>query len=73
VVLQLVTIVNCAGPITQDAANFERLEQLYRAFLRTTIAAYGARRRRAPAAAPRGGAKAGPRVAIRPTKSRSTR
>jgi AcrR family transcriptional regulator len=73
VVLQLVTIVNCAGPITQDAATFERLEQLYRAFLRTTIAAYGARRRRAPAAAPRGGAKAGPRVAVRPMKSRSTR
>lgn len=42
VVVQIVAIVNCAGPITQDAESFDRLEQLYRAFLRTTMAAYGA-------------------------------
>jgi TetR/AcrR family transcriptional repressor of nem operon len=46
VVVQLVGIVNSAGPITQDAANFDRLEQLYRAVLNTTMAAYGAAARR---------------------------
>lgn len=42
VVVQIVAIVNSAGPITQDAESFDRLEQLYRAFLTTTMAAYGA-------------------------------
>lgn len=45
-VLQLVSIVNSAGPITQDAASFDQLERIYRAFLRTAIAAYGERERR---------------------------
>lgn len=36
----LVSIANSAGPITQDAGNFERLAELYRAFLRTVEAAY---------------------------------
>ena len=51
VVVQFVGIVNSAGPITQDAANFDRLEQLYRAVLNTTMAAYGAAAGR-PAAKP---------------------
>jgi TetR/AcrR family transcriptional regulator, transcriptional repressor for nem operon len=42
-VLQLVSIVNSAGLITQDSAHFDQLEQIYRAFLRTAIAAYGNR------------------------------
>lgn len=42
VVVQIVSIVNSAGPITQDAESFDRLEHLYRAFLSTTMAAYGA-------------------------------
>lgn len=41
IVVQAVSIANSAGPITQDAGNFERLELLYSAFLRTTQAAYG--------------------------------
>lgn len=49
VVVQIVAIVNSAGPITQDAENFARLEHLYRAFLNTTMAAYGAAARQ-PAA-----------------------
>jgi len=36
----LVSIANSAGPITQDAGNFERLAELYRAFLRTVKGAY---------------------------------
>ena len=41
IVVQLVSIANSAGPITQDANSFERLEKLYRAFLMTVTAAYG--------------------------------
>ncbi len=41
IVVQAVSIANSAGPITQDAGSFERLEALYSAFLRTTRAAYG--------------------------------
>lgn len=40
-VLQMVGFINSAGPITQDAASFGTLERIYRAFLRTTLAAYG--------------------------------
>jgi len=40
IVVLLVSIANSAGPITQDAGNFERLAELYRAFLRTVEAAY---------------------------------
>lgn len=45
-VIQLVSIANSAGPVTQDAASFARLEELYRAFLHTVQAAYGRHQRR---------------------------
>lgn len=41
IVIQLVSIANSAGPITQDAGSFQRLEELYTAFLYTVQAAYG--------------------------------
>jgi AcrR family transcriptional regulator len=41
VALQWISIANSAGPITQDAGNFERLEQLYMAFGRIIQHAYG--------------------------------
>lgn len=41
VALQLVSIANSAGPITQDAGNFDRLEQLYMAFARIITHAFG--------------------------------
>ncbi len=41
ITLQLVSIANSAGPITQDAGNFDRLEQLYMAFARIIQHAYG--------------------------------
>ena len=41
VALQLVAIANSAGPITQDAGSFDRLEQLYLAFARIIQHAYG--------------------------------
>lgn len=44
VALQIASVVNSAGPITQDAANVARLEQVYRAFLATVLKAYGPRR-----------------------------
>lgn len=40
IVVLLASIANSAGPITQDAGDFERLAELYRAFLRTAKAAY---------------------------------
>ena len=43
IALQMVAIVNSAGPITQDAGNFDRLEQLYLAVGRVVIHAYGKR------------------------------
>ncbi|MFL5259473.1 MAG: TetR/AcrR family transcriptional regulator [Hyphomicrobiales bacterium] len=46
VALQLVSIANSAGPITQDAASFERLEQLYRGFARIISLAFATKRRR---------------------------
>ena len=46
--VQLVSIANSAGPITQDAGSFERLERLYRAFLTTVMAAYGPDRSAGP-------------------------
>ena len=49
-VLQMVGFINSAGPITQDAASFGTLERIYRAFLRTTLAAYGQGEFRAAAA-----------------------
>jgi AcrR family transcriptional regulator len=44
VALQLVSIANSAGPITQDAGSFERLEQLYQAFTRIITVAFGQER-----------------------------
>lgn len=41
ITLLLVSIANSAGPITQDAGNFERLEQLYLAVARLVQHAYG--------------------------------
>jgi AcrR family transcriptional regulator len=41
VALQWISIANSAGPITQDAGKFERLEQLYMAFGRIIQHAYG--------------------------------
>jgi TetR/AcrR family transcriptional repressor of nem operon len=41
VALQLVSIANSAGPITQDAGDFDRLEQLYSAFTRIMTHAFG--------------------------------
>jgi AcrR family transcriptional regulator len=41
VALHLVSIANSAGPITQDARSFERLEQLYRSFARIILQAFG--------------------------------
>jgi len=41
VALQLAAIANSAGPITQDAGDFDRLEQLYAAFTRTLMIAFG--------------------------------
>jgi AcrR family transcriptional regulator len=41
VALQLVSIANSAAPITQDAGDFDRLEQLYLAFGRIVQHAYG--------------------------------
>lgn len=46
IALQLVSIANSAGPITQDAGDFDRLEQLYAAFARIMTQAFG---RTAPA------------------------
>jgi TetR/AcrR family transcriptional repressor of nem operon len=41
VALQLFCIANSASPITQDAGNFERLEQLYLGFARIVTHAFG--------------------------------
>ena len=41
IALQLVSIANSAGPITQDAGDFDRLEQLYAAFARIMTQAFG--------------------------------
>ncbi|MGE0006231.1 MAG: TetR/AcrR family transcriptional regulator [Parvibaculaceae bacterium] len=41
VALQLVSIANSAAPITQDAGDFERLEQLYAGFTRIISVAFG--------------------------------
>jgi len=42
VALLLVSIANSAGPITQDAGSFDRLEALYGAFSRILAEAFGA-------------------------------
>lgn len=74
VALQLVAIANSAGPITQDAHDFQRLEDLYMGFARIIQHAYG----RAQGAAPTPGrGKPNRRVqatpATRATNGRITR
>jgi AcrR family transcriptional regulator len=54
VALQWISIANSAGPITQDAGNFERLEQLYLAFSRIIQHAYGLKPAHGAASAGRG-------------------
>lgn len=69
VALQLVAIANSAGPITQDAHDFQRLEDLYMGFARIIEHAYGAGGEAARSAARRGKAKAAPsRVTSRATR-----
>ena len=46
ITLQLVSIANSAGPITQDGGSFDRLEQLYLSFGRVILHAYGTDRAR---------------------------
>lgn len=55
IVLLLVSIANSAGPITQDAGNFERLEQLYLTVGRLVQHAYGSSPRDGEADQPHGG------------------
>jgi hypothetical protein len=43
VALQIVSIANSGGSITQDASSFERLEQLYSSFGRIITLAFGQR------------------------------
>jgi len=60
VVALLVNIINSAGMVTQDAARFDQLELIYRAFLRTIHAAYGSAGSRTapePASRPRAAAR----------------
>ena len=65
IALQLVSIANSAGPITQDAGDFDRLEQLYEAFARIMTQAFG------QGGAARGTASAGPRGSLRKPSSMS--
>lgn len=55
IVVQIVSIIDSAGPITQDAGSFERLEHLYLACMRVIAHAYGfkpqPRSQRVPASA----------------------
>jgi AcrR family transcriptional regulator len=60
VALQLSNIVNIAGPITQDAGGFERLERLYRAFANVVAYAYGRERDAATSIEPPRSAAGGP-------------
>jgi AcrR family transcriptional regulator len=74
VALQLVAIANSAGPITQDAHDFQRLEDLYMGFARIIQHAYG----RAPASASKSVRGKPPksveaRPAVRGTNGRVTR
>jgi TetR/AcrR family transcriptional repressor of nem operon len=57
VALQLVSIANSAGPITQDAGTFDRLEHLYMAFARIVTVAFGSKKYGAAKSALRGNAK----------------
>jgi TetR/AcrR family transcriptional regulator, transcriptional repressor for nem operon len=68
VALQLVSIANSAGPITQDAGSFERLEQLYRGFARIISLAFATKRQRKHRVNSRKIARVGP-VRKRPRSS----
>lgn len=50
VAVQLVSIIDSAGSITQDAGSFDRLEHLYLAHMRVVAHAYGGKKRVAPRA-----------------------
>ena len=67
IVVQAVSIANAAGTIAQDAGTFDRVDNLYRAFLRTVLAAYGGSRTSAVTAH-----KAGSR-AVASVKARGSR
>jgi AcrR family transcriptional regulator len=70
VALQLVGLANSAGPITQDAGNFDRLEQLYTGFTRIVVQAFGTDKAALPAkaAAARPAPRATGRVRARATQ-----
>lgn len=46
IAVQIVSIIDSAGSITQDAGSFVRLEHLYLAHMRVVAHAYGSRRKR---------------------------
>src|SRR4051812_44346603 len=48
IAVQLVSIIDSAGPITQDAGSFARLEHLYLAHMRLVAHAYVSKPRKAP-------------------------
>jgi AcrR family transcriptional regulator len=50
IAVQIVSIIESAGPITQDAGSFARLEHLYLAHMRVISHAYVTKRKRAPRA-----------------------
>jgi TetR/AcrR family transcriptional repressor of nem operon len=45
IVVQIVSIIDSAGPITQDGGSFDRLEHLYLACMRVIAHAYGSHRK----------------------------
>ena len=50
IAVQIVSIIESAGPITQDAGSFARLEHLYLAHMRVISHAYVTKRKRTPRA-----------------------
>lgn len=50
IAVQILSIIESAGPITQDAGSFKRLEHLYLAHMRVITHAYVSKRKRAPRA-----------------------
>jgi len=48
IAVQILSIIESAGPITQDAGSFERLEHLYMAHMRVIAHAYVTKRKRVP-------------------------
>jgi AcrR family transcriptional regulator len=71
VALQLVSIANSAAPITQDARDFARLEQLYMGFARIIAHAFGTEAAKPPAVVKRAeGVKAPKKTAARRPSSK---